>query len=110
MTTAKIAYQLQFLGRTNHRRTAYVAYADGAYRHIVRARYWDAALPTDLTPTGDDETDVELYSAWCGRGHDRGMWADDDTARRVAIKLGLAFVHSATDGTCSRLDAADAGL
>lgn len=83
-------YNLETLGRTTWRGVRYVVYSDGAYRHAVRARYYDAPA-----------LDGEDYSDWCQRS---SQFPSDATAAKIARKCGLSFVNSAHDGMCSRLD------
>ena len=105
--TCHDALQLNTVARATFLGIKYVAYSDGAYRHIVRASHYDADI--DAIPNlsqmleGDDEDQGRAYTHWCSIGHRKGIWPDDKRAVRIARKMGLSIIHSATDGTCSTL-------
>ncbi len=104
--TASKALKLDTIGRVTIDGVEWVAYSDGAYRHVVKAEYYDADI-RDLRPwvvlRDDDEGQADAYSQWCGLGHKRGAFADDDTTIAVARALEMSVIHSATDGVCSTL-------
>lgn len=84
---------LQFCGRITLDGTEYVAYWDGAYRHIIFAADWDREVAEDAFSGPDGYTD------WCGSVDG----PDDEMAVDVAQQMGLSYVNS-LDGSCRRLD------
>lgn len=93
------SYGLIFLGRASDPTGEWVVYSDGCYRHVVAADDWDR----DDWPGDDPEAGIDHYTdIFCPTV----LFADDDTALRIATTLGLTHVHS-TDGTCSLLYVGD---
>jgi hypothetical protein len=97
ITTADLAFGLKLLGRASVGGRIWVAFDDGAYRHVVERCHWNNA--TAMLP-GQDTADA--YTDWCDSG--RECWADDATAEIVARQCSLTYVNSATDGACGRID------
>lgn len=96
-TTADVAFGLTILGRATIDGRKWVAFDDGAYRHVVEQSHWDNA--TAVLPIEDT---AEAYTDWCDSA--RECWADDATAEKVAWACDLTYVNSATDGCCGRID------
>lgn len=86
-------FGVEELGRVTIDGRRWVAYGDGAFRHVVEASHYDDASAADD------------YTVWCRKN--RTAWADDATAAKVAAAIGLTHVHSATDGVCGRVPAAE---
>lgn len=99
--SAAQAFDLEVLGRAKHGGQEWIVYSDGAYRHVVEATHFNACGYRDREH--DDERRADNYSEWCGRG----LWAKDDVAAEVAGLCDLTHVHSAEDGTCSRVAAVE---
>ena len=93
-----MANQLDELGRAKMDGQEWVAYSDGAYRHVVRAEDFDSY---DGDSEESDADNSEPYTAWC----QSSRFADDDIAIAVARIVGLDTVHSA-DGGCGLLSVA----
>lgn len=100
--SAAAAFDLTVVGRARYGSSEWVVFDDGSYRHVVEAGHFDDCGAVEREP--DDETRCNNYTAWCRRG----LWADDDVAAKVAALCGLTHVHSATDGGCGRVAAAEA--
>lgn len=92
MTRITDLLEISSLGRTTINGIEYVAYDDGAYRHVIPAEDWDREWDDDKFAGPDG------YTEWCNTT----SGTDDETAIAVGTALGLTHVHS-TGGCCGRL-------